>query len=150
MAQEYSVHFLYVDRGSVILYSVQIVPTTFIVFGNFFILLILFSSSEYKYTISEFFGDFWGFSLMRVVDRYNFDFLDENSNILVSKLCPCLVQFIIVLVAYVAQKTPSRKYEKRAISRLRNGSFKDLRPTGIELSTERCPKLCPLFLYKKY
>ena len=36
MAHEYSVHFLYLDRGVVILYSVQTVPTSFIdVFVHF-------------------------------------------------------------------------------------------------------------------
>ena len=38
-------------------YSVQTVTTSFIVFENFLILLILFSSSEYNYTISEFSGN---------------------------------------------------------------------------------------------
>ena len=60
------------DRGVVILYSVQIVPTTFIVFENFFILLILFSSSEYNYTISENFGNFWDFDFLPILYRKNF------------------------------------------------------------------------------
>ena len=41
MVPEYSVHFLYLDRGFVILYSVPIVPTTFIVLQIFLLIFII-------------------------------------------------------------------------------------------------------------
>ena len=152
MAQEYSVHFLYVDREAVILYSVQIVPTTFIVFENFFILLILFSSSEYNYTISEIFRIFWDFDFLPILYRKNF-VLSTRKRVKFKCLLytiqgPLTIYKILFFLLILLKKCRRKSIRKNPLS-TENGYILRRAPTKQWTLDGEVSKILPLIFIQK-